>query len=71
MLPTKFQVNWPFCSGDEAKNIFAIGTVLTIFDLQVTPILPTKFRQLAFRFRKRNKTKFKMAAILDFRSKRV
>ena len=22
MLPTKFQVNWPFGSGEEAKNIF-------------------------------------------------
>ena len=22
MLPTEFQVNWPFCSGEEAKNIF-------------------------------------------------
>ena len=23
MLPTKFQVNWPFCSGEEAKIIFS------------------------------------------------
>ena len=24
MLPTKFQVSWPFCSGEEAKNILSI-----------------------------------------------
>ena len=23
MLPIKFQVNWPFCSGEEAKNKFS------------------------------------------------
>ena len=23
MLPTKFQVSWPFCSGDEVKNRFS------------------------------------------------
>ena len=23
MLPTKFQINWPFGSGEEAKNIFS------------------------------------------------
>ena len=34
MLPTKFQVNWPFGS----------GTILAFFDLKVTPLLPTKFR---------------------------
>ena len=103
MLPTKFRVNWPFGSGEEAKNRFTrwppwwpswiadrnnfsyfwstshpdanyqissqlafwfrrrsekrfsrwspcghlgfpIGTILAIFDLQVTPMLPTKFR---------------------------
>ena len=55
MLPTKFRVNWPFSSGEEAKNrfsrwlpwwpswIYAIGTILAIFDLQVTPMSPTKF----------------------------
>ena len=54
MLPTKFRVNWPFGSGEEAKNRFSdgchgahlgfpIGTILAIFDLQVTPMLPTKF----------------------------
>ena len=54
MLPTKFQVNWPSVSGGEVKNIFSrwppchlgfsIGTILSIFDLQVTPMLPTKFQ---------------------------
>ena len=52
MLPSKFEVNWPFGSGEEAKNNFQhgghlgfpIGTILAIFDLQVTPMLPTKYR---------------------------
>ena len=54
MLPSKFGVNWPFGSGEEAKNRFKmaamaailgflIGKILTIFDLQVTPVLPRKF----------------------------
>ena len=43
MLPSKFGVNWPFGSGEEAKNRFPIGTILAIFDLQVTPMLPSKF----------------------------
>ena len=55
MLPTKFRVKWPFSSGEEAKNSkidfqdgchnghigFLIGTILAIFDLQVTQMLPT------------------------------
>ena len=59
MCPTKFQVNWPFSSGEEAKKKqkkdfqdgphgsnpgFPIGTILAIFDLPVTVMLPTKFR---------------------------
>ena len=55
MLPTKFQVNWPFGSGGEAKIDFQhgrhggylgflIGTILATFVLQVSPMLPTKFR---------------------------
>ena len=55
MLPSKFRVNWPFGSGEEAKNRFSrwqhwwhlgfpIGTILAIFDLQVTPMLPTKYQ---------------------------
>ena len=54
MLPSKFGVNWPFGSGEEAKIDFQdgghgghlgfpIGTILAIFDLQVTPMLPSKF----------------------------
>ena len=43
MPPTKFQVNWPFGSGEEAKKI-SKRTILAIFDLQVTPMLPTKFQ---------------------------
>ena len=43
MLPTKFQDNWPFSSGEEAKIDF-IRIILAIFALQVTPMLPTKFR---------------------------
>ena len=55
MHPTKFQVNWPLGSGEEAKNRFSrwlpwsligfpIGTILAIFDLQVTLMPPTKFQ---------------------------
>ena len=55
MLPSKFGVNWPFGSGEEAKKIdfedgghgghlgFPIGTILAIFDLQITLMLPSKF----------------------------
>ena len=54
MLPTKFRVNWPFSSGEEAKNRFSRWLpwrpswisdcmILAIFDLQVTPMSPTKF----------------------------
>ena len=28
MLPTKFQVNWPFGSGEEAKEIFKMAAIL-------------------------------------------
>ena len=38
MLPTELQVNWPFGSGEEAKNRFSR------WPLQVTPMLPTKFQ---------------------------
>ena len=54
MLPSRFGVNWPFGSGEEAKKDFQdgghgghlgfpIGTILAIFDLQVTPMLPSNF----------------------------
>ena len=55
MLPTKFQVSWLFGSEAEVKIWFLrlpprrpswipIETILTIIDLQVTPIFPTKFQ---------------------------
>ena len=55
MFPTKLQVNWSLDTGEEAKNRFSrwppwrhlgflIGTILAIFDLQVTRMLPTKFQ---------------------------
>ena len=55
LLPTKFRVNWPFGSGEDAKIDFQDGhhgghfgfpirTILAIFDLQVIQMLPTKFR---------------------------
>ena len=58
MLPTKFQVNWPFGSGDEAKIDFQdLGfpkeTILAILDLPLTPILHTSFKS-AFLFRRRS-----------------
>ena len=78
MLPSKFQVSWPFGSGEEAKNRFKdgghrshfgfiIGTILPTFDLQVTPILPTKFQvNWPFGSGEEATNRFlKMAAILD------
>ena len=53
MLPSKFGVNWPFCSGEEAKNRFSRlwpswisdrKDFIFFFDLQVTPMLPTKYQ---------------------------
>ena len=55
MLPTKFRVNWLLGLEEEAKIDFqdghhgdhlrfTIGMILAIFDLQVTPMPPTKFR---------------------------
>ena len=58
MFSTKFRVNWLLGLGEEAKNRFSrwtpwrnfgghlgfsIGMILDIFDVQVTPMLPTKF----------------------------
>ena len=52
MLPSKFGVNWPFGSeakidfqeGDHGGHLgFPIGTILAIFDLQVTLMLASKF----------------------------
>ena len=52
MLPIKFQDKRTFVSGEEAKIDFqddqhlrfSMETILAIFDLQVTPMRPTKFR---------------------------
>ena len=56
MLPTKFQVNWPFDSGEEAKNRFSRwlpwwpswisdqNYFSYFFDLQVILMLPTMFQ---------------------------
>ena len=54
MLPTKFQVNWPFGSGEAKIDFqdghhgshlgFLFGMILAIFDLQVTLTIPTKFQ---------------------------
>ena len=54
MLHSKFGVNLPFGSGEDAKDRFLrwqpwrpswipIGMILAIFDLQVTLMLPSKF----------------------------
>ena len=60
MLPAKFQVNWPFVSGEEAKIYFhdghhgrhlgfPTGTILSICDLQATAIASFQVSsQLAF-----------------------
>ena len=47
MLPTKFRVNWPIGSEEEAKIRFLRWPPWNdsaIFDLQVTVVLPTKFQ---------------------------
>ena len=51
MLPTKFLVNLPFRSGEEAKNRFSrcghggqLGFQLVVTQLGVTLMLPTKFQ---------------------------
>ena len=57
MHPTKFQDNWPFGSGEEAKHRFSrwpplrpsalwIKTILTIFDLQVTRYFLLSFKPI-------------------------
>ena len=81
MIPTKFQVNWPFGSKEEAKIDFQDGhhgghfgfpieTILAIFDLQVTRIVPTKFR-VNWHSVQEEKGKIDMVAILDFRSEQI
>ena len=66
VLPTKFQVIWPFGSGGEAQNrFFKIAAMVTIldfrlklalFDLQVTQRLPSK-SQVNWTFNSREESK--------------
>ena len=51
LLPTKFQVNGPFGSGEAKNNVsrwppswISDQNVFSYFDLQDTPMLPTKFQ---------------------------
>ena len=67
-LQVKYQVNWPFGSGEEAKIDFQesgngrhlrfpIGTIITICDLQVTRTPDASYQascQLACLFRRRS-----------------
>ena len=56
MLPTKGQVSWPFGPGEANKIFydgrhvghlgFPTGTILAIFDLQVTLMLRTSFESI-------------------------
>ena len=81
MLPTKFQTNLPFGSGEEdfqdvdhdSQLGFLTRTIIAIFDLHVSPMLPTKFKvnQPFGSGEDAKNTFFKMSAmtpILDFRS---
>ena len=82
MLPTKFQVDWPFGSGEEAKNTFSrwwswwpswilFRKIWTIFYLESSNAFYQASSQLAFLLRRRSeKFIFKKAAILDFQSER-
>ena len=70
MLLTKFQVNWIFGSGEEAKIDFQDGghgghfgfpieTILAIFDQSVTLMLPIKFEvNWPFNQEKKRKNRF-------------
>ena len=52
MLPTKFQINWPFSSGEEVQNRFSRWQPSSIsyqndfsyFDLKVTSMILSKFQ---------------------------
>ena len=75
MLPRNFQVNWPFCSGEEAKNRFSrwppqppswISDQNNFSHFLSTSNPDASYpvsSQLAFRFRRRREKQiFKMAA---------
>ena len=77
MLPSKFQVNWPFSS--EEKNRFSmaggghlgfpIKTILAIFDVQVSLMLLTEFQvNWPFGSGEEAKKQIFKTVILDFRS---
>ena len=81
MLPTKFQIHWPYGSGKEAKDIFSrwqpcshhrfpIGIILAFVYLQITLKLSTKF-QLAFRFKKNWKNDIQDGGNLGFLIRRI
>ena len=69
MLPTKFRVNWLLGLGKEAKNRFSrwlpwrpswisYRNNFSYFNLQVTPMLPTVWTQLAFFFQEKKRKTF-------------
>ena len=53
MIPTKYQIYWPFGSGAEVKNRCS-RTILAIFDLPVALMLLTQFGELTVRFREKS-----------------
>ena len=71
MLPTEFQVNWPFGSGEEVKKRFSLDGKDFSYFLSIShPDASNQVSsQLAFWFRRRSEKKiFKLAvmvAILD------
>ena len=78
MLPSKFGVNWPFGSGEEAKIDFQDGCHgghlrisdqhdLAIFDLQVTPMLLSKLESIGLSVQeKKRKIDFQDGCHLGF-----
>ena len=61
MLPTKFQVSWPYSSGEEVKNRFPSGhlgflvrTILAIFFLRHLCFLP-RFKSIGLSVQKKRK----------------
>ena len=78
MLSTKFQGNWPFGSGEEAKIYFhghgchigfPIETIFVIFDLQVNPCFLPSFKSIGLFVQEKQKVDFQDGRhIWDFRS---
>ena len=65
-IHTKFQVNWPFSSGEEVKKRFEIRTILAIFDLHVTSIHTKSQVKWPFSSGEEVKKRFEMAAMAAF-----